>query len=170
MDVETLAALGRATGVRAFMTSQWGWPTAESLHFLSLAVLLGSVGLFDLRVLGLARAIPMTAVHRLVPFGIAAFAVNVITGSMFLMTAPGQYLFNPSFRLKVACLAVAGLNVLVFYSAYARRLGEGGPTAPAPVPIRIIAGVSLAAWIGVIIFGRLITYFRPPHHWCFICS
>lgn len=168
MDVEAIAAFGRDSGIYGFMNSKWGWPTVESVHFVALSVLLGSVGLFDLRVLGLARAIPMPALHRLVPFGVAAFATNVVTGSLFFVSAPDQYMFNPAFRLKLACMAVAGLNVLVFYAVFARgvRDGEG---ASASLPVKVVAAVSLLAWIGVIVFGRLITYFRPPYHWCFTC-
>ena len=165
MDVESIAAFGHATGVYAFMNSSYGWPTIEVIHFIALSTLLGTVGLFDLRVLGLARAIPMPALHRLVPFGVAAFGVSALTGSLFFMSAPDQYMFNPAFRLKLACMAVAGLNVALFYSAFARRLDGTGAGASAPLSVRIIAAVSLAAWVGVIVFGRLITMFRPPYHW-----
>jgi hypothetical protein len=165
MDVERIAAFGHASGVYDFMNTAYGWPAIESVHFAALAVLLGTVGLFDLRVLGLARSIPMPALHRLVPFGVAAFAVNVVTGAMFFVSAPDQYMFNPAFRLKLACMAVAGLNVVVFYSAFAGGLRATGPDTRAALPVRIVAAVSLAAWIGVIVFGRLITYFRPPYHW-----
>ena len=162
MDVDAIAAFGRASGIHGFMNTAWGWPAVEIVHFLALAVLLGSVGLFDLRVLGVARAIPIRPLHRLVPFGVAAFAVNVLTGSMFFVSAPDQYMFNPAFRLKAACLAIAGLNVAVFYAAFARGLGDEPSRA-----VKVIAAVSLAAWTGVIVFGRLITYFRPPYHWSF---
>ena len=164
MDAETIAAFGRASGVHGFMNSAWGWPAIESLHFAALAILHGTVGLFDLRALGVARAIPLTALHRLVPFGAAAFLANAVTGAMFFVSAPDQYMFNPAFRLKVACIAIAGLNVAVFYAALARGV-PNGPHAAAPRSVRIAAAVSLGAWIGVIVFGRLITYFRPPYHW-----
>ena len=169
MDVETIAAFGQATGVYAFMNTTYGWPTVEVVHFIALSTLLGTVGLFDLRVLGLAKAIPMPALHRLVPFGVAAFGVSALTGSLFFMSAPDQYMFNPAFRLKLACMAIAGLNVVVFYSAFARRIEGAGEGADADLPVKIIAAVSLAAWVGVIVFGRLITMFRPPYHWCFTC-
>lgn len=169
MGVEAIAAFGQASGVHAFMNTAWGWPAIESVHFTALAVLLGSVGLFDLRVLGLAKAIPMPALHRLIPFGVAAFAVNIVTGSMFFVSAPDQYMFNPAFRLKLACMAVAGLNVAVFYAVFHRGLREAGEGAVASLPVKVIAAVSLGAWMGVILFGRLITYFRPPYHWCFTC-
>jgi hypothetical protein len=164
MDVEAIAAIGHASGVHAFMNSTWGWPAVESLHFIALAVLLGTVGLFDLRALGVAKAIPLAALHRMVPFGVAAFAANALTGAMFFVSAPDQYMFNPAFRLKLACLAIAGLNVLVFYAAFARGVPEGAH-ARAPLPVKVVGAISLAAWTGVIVFGRLITYFRPPYHW-----
>lgn len=169
LSVESIARFGHDSGVYAFMNTAWGWPTIESIHFVALSVLLGSVGLFDLRVLGVAKQIPMPALHRLIPFGVAAFLVNVITGSMFFMSAPDQYMFNPGFRLKVASMMIAGLNVIVFYAVFARRLRYTAGGEPAPLPVKIVAAVSLAAWIGVIVFGRLITYFRPPYHWCFSC-
>ncbi|MDB5454380.1 MAG: hypothetical protein JWO33_2958 [Caulobacteraceae bacterium] len=169
LDVDTIAAFGKSSGVYGFMNTAWGWPTIESIHFVALSVLLGTVGLFDLRVLGVAKQIPMPALHRLIPFGVAAFAVNIVTGSMFFMSAPDQYMFNPGFRLKLACMLIAGLNVVIFYSVFARGLRHTGGGESASLPIKIIAGVSLAAWIGVIVFGRLITYFRPPYHWCFSC-
>ena len=166
MDVERIAAFGHASGVYDFMNTAYGWPAMESLHFVALAVLLGTVGLFDLRALGVAKGVPLPALHRLVPFGVAAFVANIVTGSMFFMSAPDQYMFNPAFRLKVACMAIAGLNVVVFYSAFARGV-PAGPDDRAPLSVRLIAGVSLLAWTGVIVFGRLITYFRPPYHWQF---
>jgi hypothetical protein len=47
----------------------WAWPLCESIHFVGLSLLLGTVGLFDLRLLGFARRVPMAAFHRLVPLG-----------------------------------------------------------------------------------------------------
>ena len=35
-----------------FMHSLWGWPICESLHFLGLCLLIGAIGLFDLRLMG----------------------------------------------------------------------------------------------------------------------
>ena len=167
IPVDAIAAFGRDSGIHGFMNTAWGWPTIESVHFLALAVLLGTVGLFDLRVLGLARAIPMPALHRFVPFGVAAYAVNAATGFMFFVSAPDQYAWNPAFRLKLLCMAIAGVNVAVFYGAFARGLRDTGPGADASAAVKVVAAVSLAAWIGVITFGRLITYFRPPYRWDF---
>jgi hypothetical protein len=60
------------------MNSAWGWPTVESLHFVGLSMLIGAVGLFDLRMLGLARGIPMGALHRMIPWGNGPVEVGLV--------------------------------------------------------------------------------------------
>jgi hypothetical protein len=149
--------------VRPFMTSRWGWPICESLHFLGLSLLVGTIGAFDLRLLGLAKRIPISALHRLIPWGVGGYILNVTTGLMFLVTAPDQYIFNPSFHFKLLFMTIAGLNVLTFYGAFFRRLKTLGPDADAPAPAKWIGGASLFLWTGVILFGRLLTFYRPSH-------
>ena len=72
--------------------SRWMWPICESLHFCGMAMLIGTVGVFDLRLLGLARRVPVAALHRLIPVGVAGFLLNAATGVCFLAGAPEQYL------------------------------------------------------------------------------
>jgi len=167
--IVTLAEFGARTGIAAFMNTSYGWAVIESVHFFALGILLGTVGLFDLRVLGVAKAIPMPALHRLIPFGIAAYLVNVLTGSMFLMARPEFYVFNPSFQLKLLCMAIAGVNVIVFYSLLAGKIRNTGPDADAPWAVKMAALVSLLAWTGVIVCGRFITVFKPPFFSCPWC-
>jgi hypothetical protein len=151
------------------MSSAWGWPAVESLHFIGLSLLVATVGMFDLRMLGLARGVPIVALHRLVPWGVAGYSLNVATGLLFLVSAPDQYLYNPAFQVKLALMAVAGVNVLVFYRFVFARLGSADATAEPPRAAKVAAVVSLACWVGVITCGRLITYYRPPYRWCFWC-
>ena len=166
---EALLEIGRRSGIHALMSSAWGWPAAESAHFIGLSVLVGTIGMFDLRMLGLARGVPMIALHRLIPWGVAGYALNVATGFLFLVTAPDQYLYNPAFQIKLALMAIAGLNVLIFYRFVFAHVRLTDPAADPPRSARIAAAVSLACWVGVITGGRLITYYRPPYHWCFWC-
>ena len=76
---------------------------------------------------------------------------------------PDQYLWNPAFRFKVTFMAVAGLNVLFFYTRVFRRLEQLAPDTPPPFGARVAGAVSLAMWIGVMSAGRLLTFFRPPY-------
>jgi hypothetical protein len=143
--------------------SVWGWPVLESLHFMGMSVLIGTIGLFDLRLLGFARGVPYAALHRLIPLGIGAYTLNLLTGLVFLSGMPDQYLWNPAFRFKVSFMAVAGLNVLFFYSRVFSRLRELPPDSAPPFGARVAGAVSLAMWIGVMSAGRLLTFFRPPY-------
>lgn len=147
--------------VASFMRTAWGWPAAESVHFIGLTLLIGTVGVFDLRLLGVAPRIPIAALHRLIPWGLAGYGLNVMTGAMFLMTSPDQYVFNPAFQLKLAFMAVAGFNALTFYAVAYRRVTGPGASDQAPRSAKVIAAVSLCLWIGIIVCGRMITFYRP---------
>jgi len=154
----------RTTPVGAWVRhSIWAWPVLESLHFMGMSVLIGTIGLFDLRLLGFARGVPYAAMHRLIPLGIAAYTLNILTGLCFLSGTPDQYLFNAAFRFKVTFMAVAGLNVLFFYTRVFRRLQQLPPDSPPPLGARVAGAVSLTMWIGVMSAGRLLTFFRPPY-------
>jgi hypothetical protein len=161
-----LLGFSQRTGIFDLMHTPWGWPVVESLHFIGLSLLLGSVGLFDLRVLGLARALPLRALHQLVPFGVAGFALNLVTGVMFVSSVPDQYVYNPAFQSKLLFMAAAGINMLLFYRFAWRGLG----TARGEQLAQLGAAVSLLCWLGVIVGGRLITFYRPPFYWCFWCG
>jgi hypothetical protein len=143
------------------MRSAWAWPIAESLHFLGLCLLVGAIGTFDLRLLGLARRVPIAAVHRFIPWGLLGFAINIATGVLFVMTEPDQYIYNPSFHLKLLFLAIAGLNASIFYLTSYRRAFGPTATLDAPMHAKVIAAISLCAWIAVIVCGRMITFYRP---------
>lgn len=151
------------------MNSPWGWPIAESLHFFGLCLLIGTVGVFDLRMLGVGKGIALIDLHKLVPFGVAGYLINVTTGTMFLTTAPDQYLYNPAVQSKFLFMLLAGLNMLFFYTTTAKDTRATPAMHAAPIRARFIAVISLACWCAVIISGRLITYYRPPYHWCFWC-
>ncbi len=165
-----LLAFSEATGIYAFMTSPWGWPFIESLHFIGLSLLVGCVGLFDLRLLGVAPAIPLPALHRLIPFGVLGFGLNVVTGLMFVSTMPDQYLYNPSFQSKLLCMLLAGLNMALFYGTTFQAALQSGAAPAVMTRARVFAALSLLFWGGVIVGGRLITFYRPPYHWCFWCG
>lgn len=121
----------------------WAWPLCESMHFIGLSMLVGTVGFFDLRLLGFARRVPIAALHRLIPIGVAGFAINA------------------AFQVKVAFFLIAGVNVAVFYLTMFRSIREVGPGQQAPLVARLIGGVSLCSWIGVMTAGRLLTFYRP---------
>lgn len=161
LQIWMVTTLSQPSAIKDFMSTAWAWPTIESLHFLGLCLLIGCIGTFDLRLLGVAKRVPIAAMHRLIPFGILGFAINIATGSLFVMTEPDQYIYNPSFHLKLMFLAIAGTNAAMFYLSSFRRVFGPGASLDAPRRAKLIAAISLCAWLAVIVCGRLITFFRP---------
>jgi hypothetical protein len=104
------------------------------------------------------------------------FAINVSTGFLFVMTEPDQYIYNSSFHLKLFLMTIAGLNAGLFYLTSFRQAFGSTATLDAPRRAKMIAAISLCAWIGIIICGRLITFYRPSpctgHEtsWLLTCS
>lgn len=139
----------------------WMWPFCETLHFAGLAVLIGIAGLFDLRLLGVIRRVPVGWVKEMMPWAIGAFAVNAVTGVIFLLAEPQQYMFNTGWWLKFAFLAVAGLNALVFEARLLRTAEALPPGAPSPLALRVVGAVSLTSWMAVLYFGRMLPYLYP---------
>ena len=157
--------LRNVTVSQAFMHSRWGWPAAQIGHFLGLSILIGTVFMFDLRMLGIARGISISALHKLIPWGVAGFLLNLLTGFMFLTATPDQYVYNAAFQWKVLFLALAGLNVLVFYSFSFGAAKLIGPGASVPLAGKIAAASSLFLWTAIIVAGRMIAFHRP-----FVCA
>jgi hypothetical protein len=165
MDIEPWELWVRSTWLHAFVAHNepWVWPLCETLHYLGLSLLLGTVGLFDLRALGLAKGVSLQAIHRLVPWGVAGYVVNVLTGIVFFTGHPDQYFYNDAFRFKALFMAVAGINIAMFYgTTIFTDMKALPPGAPAGPRLRLVAGTSLTMWVAVLVCGRLLTFFRPP--------
>jgi hypothetical protein len=143
----------------AVLHYSWVWPTCEILHFVGMAFLIGFIGLLDFRILGIGKGLSMGGLNKLVPWGIAGFLVNVVTGFLFYAGDPDQYLHNPAFQFKMLFIVVAGLNVMYFYfGGVLKRVEALGPTDEAPVPAKIVAAVSLITWVAVMYCGRMLPY------------
>jgi hypothetical protein len=151
-------------GIDEFVaTHDWVWPVCEILHFFGMALLIGSVGLVDIRMLGVAKGVPIKALERFVPLGVIGFAINLITGIIFVagnpVGGPQEYLGNLAFQIKMILILIAGLNLLAFYVLGIARIADAvAPDGTAPMPAKVVAAVSLVLWFGVIFFGRFIMY------------
>jgi hypothetical protein len=137
----------------------WLWAVCESLHFMGMALLIGAVGLLDARLLGLFKGLPIAPLERLVPWGVAGFVLNLATGLVFFAGAPDQYTSNLAFWMKMGFVAVAGVNVSLFYfTGLSRRVDRLGAGEDAPMAAKAIAGLSLFLWFGVLYWGRMLPF------------
>jgi hypothetical protein len=148
------------------MGSAWAWPLSETLHFVGLCLLVGVVGTYDLRVLGLAKGIPLAALTRLLPWGVFGFVLCLVTGALFVLGIGANLVGDNAYdvimrdgylQLKLLFMGLAGLNLAAFYVTGAARVADTlGPDQDAPIRVKVFAAASLVLWLGVVVFGRLI--------------
>ena len=149
----------KMTPIGAFVRdTTWAFPTLQSLHFIGMTMLVGVVGAIDLRVLGVARKLPIHPLHRFLPVAFIGFGINLITGFCFFCHDPYVYAFNMSFRLKMLLIVVAGLNALWFRLGVFIDVDEWGPGIEASRLAKIISALSLLIWFAVITAGRFIAF------------
>jgi hypothetical protein len=149
-----------STRLSGFVTGHsWVWPACETLHFMGLALLIGNVGLLDLRLLGVAKQLPLVPLSRFVRWAVLGFVINLLTGIMFFAGNPFQYINNVAFGWKIAFIMLAGVNVLLFYvTGVFRKVEALRPGDDAPISAKIIAAASLFLWVGVMYMGRMLPY------------
>ena len=152
--------LGKTGFSSAVADSRWAVPASQVVHFFGLALLFGMAGMLDLRMLGLGKGIAIGEFsRRMIPWAGVGFLLNVITGFIMFAGAPYMFSRNPAFGYKMLFIAVAGLNVLVFYvSGVARKVDALGPGDDAPGSAKVIAGLSLFIWVGVMFWGRMLPF------------
>ena len=134
----------------------WVWPTCETLHFVGLCLLFGVATLVDLRVLGLMRGISFPELHRILPWGILGFGINLITGILFFVADPGQYTQNIAFQWKIFLIMLAGINVVYFTLFEAPWRLEAGDDAP--LLAKFVAATAILLVFGVMYFGRMLPF------------
>ena len=136
----------------------WTFPTFQAVHLIGLTLLVGVIAVIDLRVLGFAKGLPLAALHRLIPWALFGFAINVLTGCGFFAAEPYSFAAVPAFRFKMLLLALAGLNALWFWISVYPHVEEWGPGDSTPVLAKSLSLISLCLWVSVIFAGRFIAF------------
>ena len=137
----------------------WLYPIVEIVHISGFAMLVGSVVMFDLRVLGVAKQIPLRALSRfLQPWSWAALLLVIPSGMMMFSAHAADFLGNPAFKLKMALLVAALLNTAYFHTGPYQGVANWDREATAPVDARLSAALSIVIWLSVISCGRLLAY------------
>jgi hypothetical protein len=143
----------------AMRNELWLYPLVEVVHIIGFSVLVGAVVMFDLRVLGLSRAIAVTALARhLLTWAVAALLLIVPAGLMMFSAHPHDFADNQVFVLKLGLIAAAGINALLFHAGTYRSVEQWNTDRKAPGLARVQALASIALWITVILCGRLLAY------------
>jgi hypothetical protein len=136
----------------------WLFPLYETIHFVGLCILFGSILVVDLRLLGIGRRVPVDAFLPFIPASMVGFALSLTSGIGLFASDAFTYWPNYGFRLKMVLLMLGGLNALWFELAERQRMSAMQPGTASDLSARISAALSLTIWITVIILGRLLPY------------
>ena len=133
----------------------WVWPACETVHYIGLCLLFGTVLAINLRLLGMMKSVQMAALRGLLPWGLVGFGLNAISGMVFFVTTPTQYTQNVAFHWKLIFMVLAALNTLYLTFDESWRVEEG---SNAPFGAKLMAALGILAWFGVLYMGRMLPY------------
>ena len=137
--------------------SKWWWTFMMASHFIGLILIVGTVGLLDVRIMGFFKQLPIAPIHKLLPFGLAGLGMNIATGLMAFAARPENYIFSAAIWIKMLALILLGVNAVAFYltdifgDVENLKAGED-----APITAKLVAASGLFLWFAVIAMGRYI--------------
>ncbi len=146
------------TEYSSWVRESWGWAMALTIHAFGNAVVVGLVFIMAMRLFGLFRTIPYTALPKLFPFIWVAIAFQVFSGFTLWMSKPGRYVKDGVFDIKFS-LVVIGVTLLVYFQRTITQQSAEWQSAGKVTSkgVRLAAAAALC-WAFVIIMGRLTAY------------
>jgi uncharacterized membrane protein YtjA (UPF0391 family) len=156
---DAIVAVLKSTWISQQMTTQpWLWPICETLHFVGLSLVIGAAGFFDLRLLGFMKRVPIAAVMPVRKWAAAGLAINLITGTLFFVGAPGQYIDNSAWWAKVLFLLIAMINIAFFETRLGRNMLALSGGRDTPTSFKVAGAVSIVSWFMVLYWGRMLPF------------
>jgi uncharacterized membrane protein len=129
----------------------------QTVHFFGFTLIFATVTIVALRILGFWKSVPFSAVHRLLPIGVLAVAMNVFTGMLMMLADTYRYVVNDyTFAPKIAFIPIGATAVLYF--SMSDRLWKLKAGEDAPAFAKAVAILVFVCWAGVIACGRLLPY------------
>lgn len=156
--MDFLVWLESTSVAQAIRTSIWMYPAFETAHYIGLALLVGGIMLIDLRVLGVARSLPLRSMVGLLPWVWTGFIINATTGSLLFTYGATNFGTNRAFWLKMMFMVLAGLNALAFQVATTRSRTDWLSTERPPLSVKAFATLSFGLWLCVVTTGRWMAY------------
>jgi hypothetical protein len=157
---EALRSLEGTPLATAIRESTWLFPTIETLHVLSIVLVVGTIMIVDLRLINVAgrRRGVSELMNEVLPWTWGAFACAVVTGGLLFSSSAMKYIHSATFEFKMVMLCIAGINMAVFHLGAYRKVHLWDRAAMTPTGARIAGGVSLAIWVTVVALGRWIGF------------
>ena len=159
--VGALEASGLGQAMRQW---EWLYPAVEIVHIVGIGLLFGSIVVFDLRLLGFSRSIPVKRLaSHVLPWSAGSFLLIVPSGLLMFIAHASEFIESEVFVIKMLLILAAGVNAGLFHTITFRTAdvwdAEEMRKLPPPPSARLAGGLSLLIWLSVIACGRLLAYF-----------
>ncbi|GAA4424726.1 hypothetical protein GCM10023188_04890 [Pontibacter saemangeumensis] len=156
--VGMLQGLENSALAEAIRQSAWLYPILEIIHIAGIVVLVGAAFLFDLRLLGFSRNLPVKALAgHLLPWSRRGLLLIIPSGVLLFSTNAVSLAADPVFLVKMILLASGGVNAGLFHR-YVFRSAALWTAGQTPLAAKAAAVCSIAVWLAVISCGRLLAY------------
>jgi hypothetical protein len=135
----------------------WVIPTVQTVHIISIAIVMTSMAMLDLRLVGIAgrRQSLFDMAGRFLPWVWTALVVLLCSGTILIIGEPGRDLLNTVFWIKMSLLATGLVLTWTFQHMLRRSKTFWDRNRPAAV---LLGSASLVIWVGIIGAGRWIAY------------
>jgi hypothetical protein len=145
---------------RGILESTLTFPIIEGFHLIGIALSVGLLCWFDLRLLGLVFTDqPVSKVWKSVmPFSVAGFGLMFVTGGLLFWAEAVTAYDSVHFWIKIGMILLAAVNAAYFEFVTHRSIASWDNDAAPPFPARMAGLVSLILWTAVIITGRTMAY------------
>jgi len=129
------------------------------VHTIGMGFVVGVNATMDLRILGFAPAVRLSALDKFFPVLWLGFWINAITGTILLAADAVHKMSNPDFYVKMIFIALAVVNLRMMKKQVFQDplIDKVPPSARA----KVLAVTSLIFWLGAITSGRLLAYVGP---------
>lgn len=135
------------------------YPAIEIVHIFGFIFLVGSAFLFDFRLLGLSKKIPVTDLARhVLPWSRRSLFLVIPSGFILFMTQATSLGYNRVFWLKLLLITLAFLNAGYFHRYTYRTITSWNQLQSTPATAKAAGIISLILWTGVITCGRFLAY------------
>jgi hypothetical protein len=127
-----------------------------SFHAIGMGLLVGASVVVDLRVLGVAREVPLSPLKGLYGIIWTGFWIQVASGSLLLVAYPTKAFTNPDFYVKLLLIALA----VAFMQRLRKRIFDDSSLSEPEMMSKgkVLATWSLVFWAGAVTAGRLLAY------------
>jgi hypothetical protein len=150
----TIEQTGLSRWIR-YSSSMFGFYFILLCHTIGLSLLVGGNAVVDLRILGVARGLPLKPMKDLFKFMFVGLAINITTGLLLLTGYPTKALTDFDFYIKISFVTLGATTMFLMY----KRVFKDPSLSESDMIRRgkTLAKLSIVFWVFAVWAGRMLS-------------